>query len=186
MTRKLITSLFHSLDGVASAPNLFQFDSFDDDLGQWMTGAINSVDDCVLGRTSYEEWAGYWPNITSGEDTIFADFINSTPKHVASRSLSPEDLTWSNSTLINGDLIEYVRALKEGPGANIAVQGSLSVVSQLLDAELIDELTLAIHPVVAGSGRAIFDGNAPKRLSLTDVQRTSKGNLLVTYAPRQA
>lgn len=175
MTRKLITSLFHSLDGVASAPNLFQFDSFDDDLGQWMTGAINSVDDCVLGRTSYEEWAGYWPNITSGEDTIFADFINSTPKHVASRSLSPEDLTWSNSTLINGDLIEYV-----------AVQGSLSVVSQLLDAELIDELTLAIHPVVAGSGRAIFDGNAPKRLSLTDVQRTSKGNLLVTYAPRQA
>lgn len=76
--------------------------------------------------------------------------------------------------------------MKEGPGANIAVQGSLSVVSQLLDAELIDELTLAIHPVVAGSGRAIFDGNAPKRLSLTDVQRTSKGNLLVTYAPRQA
>lgn len=83
MTRKLITSLFHSLDGVASAPNLFQFDSFDDDLGQWMTGAINSVDDCVLGRTSYEEWAGYWPNITSGEDTIFADFI--TPH----RSMSP-------------------------------------------------------------------------------------------------
>ena len=127
MTRKLITSLFHSLDGVASAPNLFQFDSFDDDLGQWMTGAINSVDDCVLGRTSYEEWAGYWPNITSGEDT-----------------------------------------------------------SQLLDAELIDELTLAIHPVVAGSGRGVFDGEAPKRLSPTDVQRTSKGNLLVTYTPRPA
>ena len=187
ITRKLITSLFHSLDGVASAPNLFQFDSFDDDLGQWMTGAINSVDDCVLGRTSYQEWAGYWPNITSGEDTIFADFINSTPKHVASRSLSPERSAprpiRRSSTEI---LIEYVRALKEGPGANIAVQGSLSVVSQLLDAELIDELTLAIHPVVAGSGRAIFDGNAPKRLSLTDVQRTSKGNLLVTYAPRQA
>lgn len=185
MTRKLISSLFHSVDGVASAPNLFQFDSFDEELGQWMTGAINSVGDCILGRTSYEEWAGYWPNITSGEDTIFADFINSTPKHVASRTLSPEDLTWSNSTLITGDLVDYVSTLKEGTGTDIAVQGSLSIVSQLLEAGLIDALTLAIHPVVAGAGRGIFDGDAPKRLSLTDVQKTSKGNLLVTYGPRQ-
>lgn len=185
MTRRLISSLFHSVDGVASAPNLFQFDSFDEELGQWMTGAINSVGDCVLGRTTYEEWAGYWPNMTSGEDTMFADFINSTPKHVASRSLSPEDLTWSNSTLITGDLVDYVRTLKDGTGTDIAVQGSLSVVSQLLDAGLIDALTLAIHPVVAGGGRGIFDDDAPKRLSLTDVQRTSKGNLLVTYGPRQ-
>lgn len=185
MSRRLISSLFHSVDGVASAPNLFQFDSFDEELGQWMTGAINSVGDCVLGRTTYEEWAGYWPNMTSGEDTMFADFINATPKHVASTSLSAEDLTWSNSTLITGDLVDYVRTLKKGTGADIAVQGSLSVVSQLLDSGLIDALTLAIHPVVAGGGRGIFNGDAPKRLSLTDVQRTSKGNLLVTYGPRQ-
>ncbi|WP_257930224.1 dihydrofolate reductase family protein [Brevibacterium sp. 239c] len=113
------------------------------------------------------------------------DGVASAPKHVASRTLSPEDLTSSNSTLITGDPVDYVRTLKEGTGADIAVQGSLSIVSQLLEAGLIDALTLAIHSVVAGAGRGIFDGDAPKRLSLTDVQNTSKGNLLVTNGPRQ-
>lgn len=183
MSRTVIAALFQSIDGVASDPFNFQFDSFDEEMSEWMTKAIGGVDDCILGRVTYSEWKDYWPNQTEGENALFADFINPTPKHVASTTLKPEDLTWENSRLITGDLVEYVRALKEGEGGKIAIEGSMSVVRQLVEAGLVDELTLAIHPVAAGSGRSVFAGSATTRLSLTDVQRTSKGNLLATYGP---
>jgi dihydrofolate reductase len=185
MSRTVIAALFQSIDGIASDPFKFQFDSFDEEMGQWMTAAINGVDDCILGRVSYTEWADYWPHQTEGPDSLFADFINPSPKHVASRTLTSADLTWENSSLITGDLIEFVRELKAGEGGKIAVEGSMSVVRQLVEARLIDELTLAIHPVVAGTGRRIFEDGAITRLELRDVQRTSKGNLLATYGPRE-
>lgn len=183
MSRSVIAALFQSLDGIASDPFNFQFDSFDEEMGQWMTSAIGGVDDCVLGRVTYSEWADYWPTETEGENALFADFINPTPKHIASTTLRAEELTWENSRLISGDLVDYVRALKEDDGGKIAIEGSLSIVRQLVEAGLVDSLTLAIHPVVAGTGRRIFEDGATTRLSLTDVQRTSKGNLLATYGP---
>ena len=183
MPRPLIASLFYSVDGVAEAPNLFQHDSFDGDLAELMTEAIARIDDCVLGRVTYQEWAGYWPGAEDGPDAGFARFINGTPKHVVSRTLTQDDLTWQNSTLIEGDLLDYVRALKETAGGGIAVQGSLSVVRQLIEAGLMDRLQLIIHPVVAGSGRGLFDGPADTRLELLEARSTRKGNVLVTYGP---
>ncbi|WP_181272722.1 dihydrofolate reductase family protein [Brevibacterium oceani] len=185
MSRTVIAALFQSLDGVASDPFNFQFDSFDQEMGEWMTTAIGGVDDCLLGRVTYQEWENYWPSHTEGEDSPFADFINATPKHIASTTLRSEDLRWENSSLIDGDLVEFVRGLKAADGGKIAVEGSMSVVRQLVEAGLVDELTLAIHPVVAGSGRSLFEGGATTRLELRDVQRTSKGNLLTTYGPRR-
>ena len=91
--RKLTAGLFHSVDGVVSEPNLWQFDSFDEDLGKGMTGMMERVDTVLLGRVSYQEWAGYWPNATADQD--FAGFINAIEKHVASRTLK-EPLEWQN------------------------------------------------------------------------------------------
>ncbi|WP_166976274.1 dihydrofolate reductase family protein [Brevibacterium atlanticum] len=184
MSRTVIAALFQSLDGIASDPFTFQFDSFDQEMGEWMTTAIDGVDDCLLGRVTYQEWENYWPNHTEGDDAPFADFINATPKHVASSTLTPKDLRWENSSLIDGDLVEFVRDLKAADGGKIAVEGSMSVVRQLIEEGLVDELTLAIHPVMAGSGRSLFAGGATTRLDLREVQRTSKGNLLATYGPR--
>lgn len=183
MPRTIVAALFQSLDGIASDPFNFQFDSFDQKMGEWMTAAIGGVDDCILGRVTYQEWEGYWPNHTESEDAPFADFITSTPKHVASTTLSQADLSWENSTLIEGELVDFVRELKSGDGGKIAVEGSMSIVRQLVEANLVDELTVAIHPVVAGSGRSLFEGGTTTRLELKDVQRTSKGNLLATYGP---
>ncbi len=76
-----------------------------------------------------------------------------------------------------------MRDLKEQPGGEIAVQGSLSVVRQCVQAGLMDALTLIIHPALAGQGRRLFEGVEPTRLSLIDVQRTEKGNVLLTYGP---
>ncbi len=178
--RKVTSGLFHSIDGVVADPYKFQFDSFDDELGEGLTKMMETVDTVVLGRVSYQEWAGYWPTASVDED--FAGFINPVEKFVASRSLQ-EPLEWQNSHLIEGPLETFVAGLKERDGGEIAVCGSISVVRQLLFAGLLDELTLMTHPVVAGSGRRLFqDGDPTTRLSLKDQYRTTKGNVISTYA----
>ena len=183
MARTVVAALFQSLDGIASDPFNFQFDSFDQEMGEWMTTAIGGVDDCVLGRVTYQEWENHWPNHTEGEDAPFANFINSTPKHIASTTLSQFGLRWENSPLIQGDLADFVRDIKAVEGGKIAIEGSMSIARQLVEANLVDELTMAMHPVVAGSGRSRFEGGTTTRLTLKDVQQTSKGNLLATYGP---
>ena len=180
--RKVTAGLFHSVDGVVSDPNKFQFDSFDDELGMGMNRMMESVDTVVLGRVSYQEWAQYWPNASADQD--FAAFINPVEKFVASRSLN-EPLEWQNSRLMDGPLDEFVGKLKEREGGEIAVCGSISVTRQLLFAGLLDSLTLMTHPVIAGSGRRLFeDGDPTTRLDLQDQYRTSKGNVVSVYGRR--
>lgn len=178
--RKVTAGLFYSVDGVAEAPDQFQFDSFDDELGAMLGSVMGDVDTVLMGRVGYQEWAGYWPN--AGQDMDFAGFINAVPKHVASDTLQPEDLGWSNSSLIEGDLDAFVRELKARPGGTIAVMGGMSLVSQLLLAGLMDELTLIMHPVISGKGRHLFDASTPTtRLKLLRSEITSKGNAVLTY-----
>ncbi|KQX38846.1 deaminase [Devosia sp. Root436] len=182
--RKVTAGLFYSVDGVAEAPDQFQFDSFDDELGALLGGVMTEVDTVLLGRKGWQEWAGFWPN--AGEDMDFASYINAVPKFVASHSLKPADLAiWQNSTLIEGDLESFVRDLKQQRGGTIAVMGGMSLVRQLLLAGLMDELTLIVHPVVAGRGRRLFeDGTPTTRLALKSSQITSKGNAVLTYGKR--
>ena len=181
--RKLTAGLFYSVDGVAEAPNEFQFDSFDDELGQMLGGVMTEVDTVLMGRQGYQEWAGFWPN--AGQDMDFAGFINTVPKFVASRTLKPADLTWQNSTLIEGDLETFVRDLKAKPGGTISAMAGMSLVRQLLLAGLMDELTLIMHPVISGRSRHLFDATMPTtRLDLVSSQQTSKGNVVLTYAKK--
>lgn len=177
--RKLVAGLFHSIDGVVEAPNLFQFDSFDDELGVLLTGVQERVSDVLLGRVGYEEWSRYWPNAQLDDD--FARFINGVPKHVASDTLSGP-LGWNNARLIDGDLLDFVRGLKQGSGGEIAAMGGISLVRQLLFAGQLDELVLITHPVIAGNGRHLFEpGDPTTRLALVNSQVTSKGNVVQTY-----
>jgi dihydrofolate reductase len=180
--RKLTAGLFHSVDGVVEAPNLWQFDSFDDQLGALLGRVIADTDTVILGRVGYGEWSGYWPNASA--DMEFAGFINNVPKFVASRTLK-DPLAWQNSTLISGDLEAFVRDLKGRKGGDIAVMGGISLVRQLLFAGLLDELTLITHPVVAGAGRRLFEPTDPTtRLELRTTLRTTKGNVVSTYGVR--
>jgi dihydrofolate reductase len=178
--RTLTSGLFYSVDGVAESPNLWQFDAFDDELGAELGGMMARVDTVLLGRVTYEEWAGYWP---SAEDP-FADFINSVPKHVASRTLTGT-LEWQNARIMDRPLEEFVAALKETEGGEIAVCGSLSVVRQLFLAGLLDSLTLMVHPVLAGAGRHLFTPTDPTtRLTLQESEITGKGNAILRYGLR--
>jgi dihydrofolate reductase len=178
--RKLTAGFFHSVDGVVEAPNVWQFDAFDADLGGILTETMAKVDTVILGRVGYEDWAGYWP--TANQDEDFAKFINETPKYVASRTLKQKDLTWQNSTLIEGDVFAFVKALKAKSGGDIAVMGGFTLAKQLFFAGLLEELMLITHPVVAGSGRHLFAATDPlTRLVLKNSVITSAGNVVVTY-----
>jgi dihydrofolate reductase len=105
------------------------------------------------------------------------------PKYVASETFGPDDLkTWSNSHLIEGDFLDFVRRLKAEPGGDIAAMGGISLVRQLLFAGLMDELNLITHPVVAGEGRHLFEpGDPTTRLELVGSTTTPKGNVVQTY-----
>jgi dihydrofolate reductase len=180
--RAVTAGLFSSVDGVVEAPNRWQFDSFDEELGEELGAVLQRTDTVLLGRVGYEEWSGYWP--TGDADQGFADFINGVPKHVASHTLSGP-LDWRNASLIEGDLEEFVARLKNTDGGEIAVMGGISLVRQLLFAGLLDALTLIVHPVVAGAGRHLFEpGDPVTRLTLQGARTTSRGNVITRYALR--
>src|SRR3569833_1783464 len=178
--RKLTAGLFHSLDGVVEAPNLWQFDQFDDELGATLGAMMTTTDTVILGRVGYEAWA---KEFGEGDDPYFGPFINNVPKFVASRTLKGK-LGRQNSTLLEGDLESFVSALKQQPGKDIALMGGISLVRQIQFAGLLDEHTLITHPVVAGAGyRHLFEANDPTtRLVLKNSVVTSKGNVVSTYA----
>jgi dihydrofolate reductase len=170
-----------SVDGVVESPNLFQFDSFDAELGAMMGRMIGAVDTAVLGRVGFEEWSHYWPSAPA--DDPFGSFINPLEKYVASTTLSGP-LGW-NATLIEGDVAEFLTQLKHTDGGGISLFSSISLVRSLLFSGVLDELTLMIHPVIAGPGRRLFEpSDPPTRLELRDSVITSAGNAVLTYALR--
>jgi dihydrofolate reductase len=178
--RKVTAGLFISLDGVVEAPNEWQF-AFDDEMGAAMSRMLDEQDAVLLGRVTYSEWAGYWP---TSADEPFATWINRTPKYVASTTLQSVD-EWQNSTLIKGPVPEFVADLRQREGGTIGTAGSPTLVRSLLDAGMVDELVLLIHPVVAGGGRKrlFADDGALTRFELVGSQPTSSGVLIATYRP---
>jgi len=177
--RKVVSGLFISLDGVTESPDKWQFDHFDDDMMANMAAHIAEADTVLLGRVTYQEWAPYWPTSTYEP---FASYINNTPKYVVSTTL--DKVEWKNATLIKGNLAEEITRLKQQPGKNIAVEGSPSLVRSLLQNDLLNELTLMVHPVIAGSGKRLFkDGGDLKRLKLAATKTTRTGVVILTYQP---
>jgi dihydrofolate reductase len=181
--RKVVSGLFISLDGVVESPNEWQFE-FDEEMGAALTTTLETTDTVLLGRVTYTEWAAYWPTVTGGEDGEFANWINNSAKYVASTTLDNVG-DWANSTLISGDLATAVKELKAGEGKGIAVTGSPGLVRSLVEQDLLDELMLVIHPVIAGEGRKkLFADDAPlKKLELVSARPTSSGVVIATYRP---
>ena len=141
-----------------------------------LAAVIATQDAVILGRRSYDEWAEYWP----GSDIEpFATFINGVAKYVATST--PLEREWTNATVIDGGLVEFVRDLKRQPGGDIGVHASISVAQALLAAGVVDELRLVIAPAIAGSGRRLLDGLPPIRLESIRSVTSPSGHLLVDY-----
>lgn len=179
--RQIRAGLFVSLEGVTEAPNLWQF-AFDEGMEASMAEVLTGTDLCLLGRVTYQSWNTYWPE---QPQDAFGKFINHTPKLVVSTTL--DEVTWggyNNIKLLKGDLVAEVKSLKEQSGEAITVASSPGLVRSLLKADLLDELTLLIHPVVAGKGKRLFSGEMDlKRMELAASQSTSSGVIIAKYQP---
>jgi dihydrofolate reductase len=183
--RKVVASLFITMDGVAEGPDQWQFDVFDEDMGAEMMEQLGQVDTFLMGRVTYEMWKDYWPNATT--DLDFANLMNNTPKYVVSNTLDRVEWgSYDNVHLIKGsDLTAEINRLKALPGKNLSVAGSPGLVRSLLQLGLVDEYIPLIHPVIAGTGKRLYgDGDELKRFKLTRSKITSTGVAILTYMPR--
>jgi dihydrofolate reductase len=193
--RKVIVNEFLSLDGVAQAPGAADEDRsggfahggwhmgyFDEVSQRWVLDSIVEAGAYLLGRRTYEIFAGYWPNAPADQQVI-AEPLNAKPKHVASTTLT-EPLEWQASTLLAGDVPEAVPALKETDGGDLHVIGSTQLVRTLVEHDLVDEYRLMIDPLVLGGGKRIFDDDGVRRpLRIVASRVTSTGAILATYEP---
>jgi dihydrofolate reductase len=173
--RKMVAGLFVSLDGVAEQPDEFVTD-MDDAMEENLARGIAAQDAVLLGRRTYDEWAGFWPGSAIEP---FAGFINRVQKFVVTST--PLEHEWAQTAVVEGDLAEFVTELKRQDGGDIGVHGSIAVTQSLLEASLVDELRLVIAPVVQLHGRKLFDRASASRLSLIRSITSESGYLLVDY-----
>jgi dihydrofolate reductase len=190
--RELIVSTFLTLDGVMQAPGGpgeddsggfehggWSVNYWDEQMGQVMGEAMSTPFDLVLGRTTYDIFAAYWPHAS---DDAGAKPLNDATKYVASRG--HPTLEWSESVQIAGDAAEGITALKKEDGPELQVHGSGNLIQTLLRHDLIDRYRLWVFPLVIGSGKRLFsDGTIPSGLKLVDNKVSTTGVVIGTYEP---
>ncbi|MER6696633.1 dihydrofolate reductase family protein [Streptomyces griseus] len=183
---KLVVQEFLTLDGVSQGPGAPDEDTSDgftrggwfvphlDEAFEALAGEwLGEADAFLFGRRTYENFARDWPRMT---DHPFAAILNGLPKYVASTTLTEAGATWNPTTVLSGDVPARVADLKRQPGRDLQIHGSARLAQSLLAAGLVDELRLAIAPVVLGEGRRLFpDGGAPAGLHLTEQRTTPAG-----------
>ncbi|MCA1695203.1 MAG: dihydrofolate reductase family protein [Actinobacteria bacterium] len=191
--RKLIASTFASLDGIMQAPGGPEEDPTGGfTLGGWMFGygdegmdiSASGFDgkdrELVLGRRTYEIFEAYWPY--QADDHPIAKTLNAAKKYVASRTMTM--LHWNNSTLLHGDVVSAINALKAQPGPDLQMIGSGSLIQTLQAASLIDEYNVWTFPVVLGRGKRLFSETArPSALRLVRSHVSATGVVMSTYVP---
>jgi dihydrofolate reductase len=187
---KLVVNTFTSLDGVMQAPGMpeedreggfdqggWQVPYFDEESGQVMSEGMAAIDALLLGRKTYEIFAGYWPKAPA--DDPIAAMLNAAPKYVASRTL--DTVAWNNSTLLKGDIADEVARLKQEYG-EIHTSGSGNLVQSLIQHELVDQYNLWVYPLLLGNGKRLFgEGTIPTALRLAESRTFGNGAVLLSY-----
>ena len=190
---KLTATEFVTLDGVYQGPggpdedrrNGFDRGGWqapfgDEETGRFITAVYERMDAMLLGRTTFDIWASYWPNHDGGDPVSHG--INVLPKYVPSTTL--KDPAWQNTHVLDGDVESAVRELKAKPGRDLLLQGSGVLLRWLLERDLVDELNLLIYPVVVGAGLRLFpDQGRTHHLEVLDSKATPAGVIIQTYRP---
>jgi dihydrofolate reductase len=178
--RKVIVSTYMTLDGRVDEIRDWALPYDDDAVVKHHTDLLTGSDGLLLGRKTYEIFAGLWPSL-SGKFP-YVDKLNSMAKYVASTTL--KDLEWENSHLIEGDVAEGVAELKRQPGQDLVIYGCHDLMHSLLEHDLIDEYRLLVHPVLLGKGRSFFkDGAERVNLELVETTMIPSGVAILTYRP---
>lgn len=189
--RKLIVSEFVSLDGVMQAPGGQDEDTdggfayggwtqpyWHDEIGALFAQAMSESDALLLGRKTWQIHGGAFEPMAEGDP--FGDMMNTIPKYVVSTTL-PSAAAWRNSTLISGNVVDDVRALKAQPGKNILMDGSSVLVHTLARHDLVDEYHLLVYPLVLGGGKKVFADGQRMPLRLIESRPIPSGVVLTRY-----
>lgn len=181
--RRLVSFLTISLDGYFTDANgdMSWAHSRDPEFDAFVANNASGDGEFLFGRRTYEMMASFWPMPQAAQMMPdVAERMNSRPKHIASKTLN--EVSWSNSSLIEGELIEAARELKASDGPDLVVLGSGSVVAQLAEVGLIDEFQFVVAPIALGGGRTPFEGmNQKLALRLTESRTFQNGKVFVRY-----
>ena len=191
--RRIVVFMSLSLDGVMQAPGRpdedrrggFEHGGWatpyaDPEMGKAAGQSMATTGGLLFGRRTYEDFYGVWPNRT---DNPFTEVLNISPKFVVSRTLQAP-LPWMNSTLLKGDAADSVATLKKEPGKDLVILGSGELVRSLMRSNLVDELTLLIHPLILGGGQRLFtESGSFAPLKLVDSKTTTTGVIISVYQP---
>lgn len=191
--RDITVAEFVSLDGVMQAPGGAEEDTdggfayggwtmpyWHDDMGATLLEEINQADTLLLGRKTWQGHAGAFESAPT--DDPFAALLNRLKKYVVSTTLKSAD-AWRNSTIIRGNVVDEVRKLKEQPGKDIYVDGSSVLVHTLTQADLVDEYSLLVFPIVLGAGKRVFPEGFSSGLKLIETKSFPSGVVLLRYQP---
>src|SRR5919206_4714698 len=189
--RKVVLQEFVSLDGLAAGPNgsvdfIPNSTQGDRSFGREQLALMDTTDTLLLGRVTYSMFAGFWPNVTEGEEKEFADKFNALSKVVFSKTLERAPWgTWSEGRIVRGSAVEEVAKLQRQPGEDMLISGSISLAQSLIDRDLVDEYRLVMCPVVLGKGRALFRGSAgPIAMKLVSATALDRGAVSLIYRRR--
>ena len=184
--RKITAGMFIALDGVVEAPDQWHFPYFNEEMGAAVDATLGAADTVLFGRKTYDSFAGAWPEREQAgeEDAGLAKKLGDVRKIVVSNQKL--EFTWRNSEQLEGNLVEAVTALKNEPGGNIGMSGSVSVVRQLLAAGLVDELHLLVHPIAVRQGMRLFDEGETIPLRLISSETFETGVLNLVYGPAES
>ncbi len=191
--RKVIVQEFVSIDGLAAGPNdsvdfIPASTQGDSSFGREQLALMDRVDTLLLGRVTYGMFAGFWPNVTEGEEKEFADKFNGVPKIVFSKTLKQAPWgKWNEAKIVRGSAVEEVARLKQQPGKDMLVSGSISIAQSLIEKNLVDEYRLVLCPVMLGSGRPLFRDRAPSTvMKRVEAHTLDRGAVSLVYSPRGA
>lgn len=176
--RRIVVTEFVSLDGVIENP-MWTFPYWNDEVAQFKGDEANTSDALLLGRVTYEGFAGVWPD----RKDEGADYFNGIRKYVVSTTLDKAE--WNNSHLISGNVVEEIAKLKQQDGKDIVVHGSGRLIQTLMQHDLIDSYRLLIYPLVLGKGQRLFEDENKINLKLVESKVTSSGVIALVYEPER-
>ena len=190
--RKIVASLFITLDGVVEAPGTgdttlpekrgWSMPFTNDEVGQVIGAGMTNTDAMLLGRRTYQGFAAFWPNVPV--DDPFGQIMNNQTKYVVSTTLDKAE--WKNSHLIKGNVAEELNKLKQQPGKNISIVGSGTLTRSLIEADLVDELQLMLCPVVLGVGKRLFDhANFTRSMKVLEAKTFDSGMIYLRLQPEK-